>query len=94
MFGKIPVNPGKLPSADALRQLVREGNGRTQIATRYGVTQDRVRARLKELGMKAPLHRVARPIDRLPIMTLQTDSGPVSLPRISIIQDTEKYACL
>ncbi|MCZ7466423.1 hypothetical protein [Rhizobium rhizogenes] len=94
MFGKIPVNPGKLPNADALRQLVREGNGRTQIAARYGVTQDRVRARLKELGMKAPLYRVARPAEKLPTMTLRTDSGPISLPRISIIQDMEKYACL
>ncbi|WHA40942.1 hypothetical protein [Agrobacterium larrymoorei] len=82
----------KLPPGDALKKLIRQGFGRNQIAERYSVTPSRVRERLKELGLNAPVNGKPKPDFQISTMTLETPEGLISLPRVSMIASMEKYA--
>ncbi|WP_146258630.1 hypothetical protein [Agrobacterium rosae] len=93
MVGRsIPVHPGKLPSAEELANLVREGHGSNQIAERFGVTGDHTRKRLKDLGLTPPKDSQPRPRSARRVMQLHGQHGPISLPRVSMLTDMEKYA--
>lgn len=82
----------KLPSVDIIRKLVREGLGLNQIADRFGVTRDHTRRRLKELGLNPPASREASRARTIPVMTVDTPTDPVNLPRISMLLSNENGA--
>lgn len=93
MVGRfIPVHAGKLPSAEELANLVREGHGSNQIAARFGVTGDHTRKRLKDLGLTPPKDSQPRPNRTRKVMRLNSQHGAISLPRVSILAHLEKYA--
>lgn len=88
----IPIFAGKLPSEQALRKLVRDGYGSNQIADRFGVKRDYVRSRLKSFGLAPPADRQPPTIGVPRTMQFHGPGGPVTLPRISIISDLERYS--
>lgn len=88
----IVINPPKLPKADVLQKLVRQGHGRKQIAEIYGVQPERVRKKLKELRLDAPLDQEPHSFMRHRPLTLRRDGARITLPFISMIASMEKYA--
>lgn len=78
----------KLPADSEMRRMVASGLGRRNIATACGCGLSAVDARLKRLGLVAPLESAARPIepDRMIIPTwiMSRLDGPITLPRLSI----------
>ena len=89
----IPSYGGKLPTLDALKAHVGEGYGSNQIADRYGVTREYTRQRLKEFGLTPPHDRQPRPSETPTVtMKLFSPTGPITLPRVSMLSHMGKYA--
>lgn len=78
----------KLPADSEMRRMVASGLGRRNIAAACGCGLSAVDARLKRLGLVAPLESPARPIepDRMIIPTwiMSRLDGTITLPRLSI----------
>jgi hypothetical protein len=93
MIARTSANNTKLPPAAVLQEWVNKGYGRIQIAAHYNVSLDHMRITLRAHGIIAPRSRDPNASTKPHVMTLYVEGNPISLPRVSMISDMEKYLC-
>ncbi len=92
MIVRSSPNNTKLPRAEVLQEWVNKGYGRNQIAAHYNVSLDYMRITLRAYGIIAPRSRDPNAPTKPHVMTLYVEGRPISLSRVSMISDMEKYA--